>query len=84
MPEPTANFFRTRREQLGLSQSDVSFMLHKTVSAISGWERGQVPSIDLVDELARVYQVTPRKILDVMHEMARARSAEKPVAAGKE
>jgi transcriptional regulator with XRE-family HTH domain len=67
MAESAANFFRARREELGLSQSDISFELRKTIGAISGWERGNVPSIDLVDGLARVYRVTPRKILDVMH-----------------
>jgi transcriptional regulator with XRE-family HTH domain len=81
MAESAANFFRARREELGLSQSDISFELRKTIGAISGWERGNVPSIDLVDGLARVYRVTPRKILDVMHEMARARTA---VAAAKD
>lgn len=85
MPEDTDNFFRARREELDMSQTDVvrAFMPSLiTTGAISGWERGQVPSIDLVDDLARVYQVSTRKILEVLHEMARERTA-KPAAAGK-
>lgn len=81
------NFFRARRKALGMSMGDIVFALRPlriTVSAISGWERGQVPSIDLVDDIARVYQVPVRKVLDAMHEMARARTrnaAAEPVAA---
>ena len=72
------NWFRTRRDQLELSQSKVVrefFKIGKeiTISAISGWERGQVPNVDHVDAIAAVYKVTPQKVLSVIHEMSKAR-----------
>lgn len=82
-----SNWFKQRREERGLSQSEVVHEFYKlgktiTVGAVSGWERGQVPSIDFVDAIASVYQVTTSKILAVMHEMAKARTqAKQPAAA---
>jgi hypothetical protein len=83
MPE-TENWFRQRRDELRMSQTDVviAFLPARiTAGAVSGWERGQVPSLDWADDIARVYQVSVRKVLEVMHEMARARTAEAAGAA---
>ncbi len=83
MAESSDNFFKQRREELNLSQHDIVHEFHPTritVGAVSGWERGQVPNLNYVDDIARVYRVTPRKVLEVLHEMARERS-NPPVAA---
>lgn len=83
MPESEPNFFLARREQLGLTQLAVAIRLGITPSAVSNWENGQVPNTARVDDIARVYETTPRKILDAMHAMARERTAEKKPATAK-
>jgi transcriptional regulator with XRE-family HTH domain len=72
----TDNFFKRRREELGLSQFQMALKTGVSVGAISGWERGQIPSIDLVSSIASSYQVATRQVLDVMLEMSESRKSE--------
>lgn len=85
MPEET-NTFRDWRDAMQMSQSEISYEFVRygrplTAATISGWERGQVPDIDLVDAIAAVYKKTARQVLDVMHEMAQPRAEAKKLPA---
>jgi len=53
------NWFRTRRDQLGLTQRQIALELGCTVASVSNWERGEaLPRLGQAPNLARVYQVS--------------------------
>jgi transcriptional regulator with XRE-family HTH domain len=69
----TENFFRQRRDELGLTQRAIADRLGMTPQAIGLWERSEtLPAWNLVDQLAEIYQVTPERLMNEIAEQARA------------
>lgn len=57
------NFFRDRRERLGLTQRQIADRLKMTPAAVSQWECGDaIPKVPLYDALAEIYRVSPERI----------------------
>jgi transcriptional regulator with XRE-family HTH domain len=78
-PETTAssrmakNFFKSRRESLGLTQRDIAMRLNLTTSAVSAWECGDaIPRLSLLSELAKAYACSESCILRVIGQMSKA------------
>lgn len=66
------NFFRTRRDELGLTQRRIAVALDVTVQAVSSWERSEsFPRISMLMRLAEVYKTTPERIGKEMAQQAR-------------
>lgn len=76
------NYFRTRREQLGMSQFELAVAVGVTSGAVSGWERGQIPGIDLVKSLAMAFGVSDQEIMNEMLEMSEARKNDAEILGG--
>lgn len=52
--------FRTMR---GLTQLDLAVKLHRSVGAVSNWEKGvNAPDVDTIEEICRILDVTPNEI----------------------
>jgi transcriptional regulator with XRE-family HTH domain len=66
------NFFRTRREELGITQRVIADRLRMTCAAVSSWERGGIPSLALVPRLAEIYGVSAARLLREMLTLATA------------
>jgi transcriptional regulator with XRE-family HTH domain len=53
------NFFRTRREALGLTQREVAGQLDVAIASVCNWESGKnLPRLSMLGKLAEVYQVS--------------------------
>lgn len=79
------SWFYHRRIEMNLSQGDILHKLyqrglHYSIGAVSGWDRGQVPGIELVPDLAAIYEVTEAEILDAMNQCAKDRKPEDAAA----
>ena len=77
------NFFRQRRDELGLTQRQIaeSFDPHLTPATVSAWEMGVAsPEVARAAEVARIYKTSLAKIFDVIHKSATSRRAEKAAA----
>lgn len=78
-----ANFFEERAKSLGKSEYDVAAELRQlehriTPQAVRHWLNGNcIPRMGLVDSLAKVFKVTPERILRAMHEMAQPKASAK-------
>lgn len=56
-------FFKTRREELRLTQRDIALALNITTSAVSAWETGpSTPRPQIWKQLAAVLKVDPKRI----------------------
>jgi transcriptional regulator with XRE-family HTH domain len=67
------NFFRARRDELGLTQKQVADALGLTTSAISAWEIGvATPRDEIRLKVAEVYQVSLARLGKEIVEMAAA------------
>jgi transcriptional regulator with XRE-family HTH domain len=76
-----SDFWKQRREALGMSQHDVGVALGMTGAAVGSWERGETaPRLALLPLLARVYRVPEKQIVEVIvaHGRARATTRQKP------
>jgi len=71
------NYFKAAREKVGLSQFEAAVKIGVTASAVSGWERGQVPRLNLVDSICKVYRLAESEVLRVMKEMSSQTAAAK-------
>ena len=50
--EAVANYIKTKRQELNISQDDLARELHVTTSAVSKWERGlNYQDIEILDQL---------------------------------
>ena len=76
MERETGNFFRANRDRLGITQLELANRIGVTTGAVSGWESGKVPTIQLVDKIAAAFGCPPRKVMDAMLEMSRSRRPE--------
>lgn len=67
-----SNFFKERREELKLTQREVSIDLGITESTIRNWEGFKTcPHLSMVAELARVYRSTRDAVEKAILECAR-------------
>lgn len=58
------NFFKKRREELGLTQRQISDPLKMTSAAVGLWERDEsAPSVALAVRLSPIYEVSETKML---------------------
>lgn len=70
------NYFKQRREELGLTQRDIALKLGMTTTAVSLWENGDsLPRITLFYRLADVYQVSVERISAEVLKLARLQPA---------
>lgn len=78
MPEHKANFFKGRREELGLTQRDIALRLEITDSAVSAWECAEAaPRLKLSAKLAEIYGVSESKIIREIVELSKAAEAQR-------
>lgn len=58
------NFFKARRLELGLTQSEIATVVGTTTSAVSDWERGiSLPGPKRIPRLARAYEMEPAELV---------------------
>lgn len=58
-----AEFISDKRKAIGLTQTDVAERLNVSFQAVSKWENGTLPNVELLVELAKLLQVTVDEIL---------------------
>ncbi len=61
--EKISNFISARRRKLGMTQRDVAKRLNVSFQAVSKWENGTLPNIEILAELAKLLQVSADEIL---------------------
>jgi len=71
------NYFLARRRELGLTQRAIALRLNMTTTAVSQWENGGYPRVELYPRLAAAYETTVEEIA-----LAVAREAQQAVASG--
>lgn len=59
-----AKFISNRRKSLGLTQADVAEKLKVSFQAVSKWENGTLPNVEMLVELAKLLQVSVDEILN--------------------
>lgn len=59
-----AKFISHRRKTLGLTQADVAEILKVSFQAVSKWENGTLPNVEMLVELAKLLQVSVDEILN--------------------
>lgn len=59
----SGNWFKRRREELGLSQRRIAAQLDITDTTIGSWERGDtLPNLSMINKLAAVYKVSIARV----------------------
>ncbi|MDO4298339.1 MAG: phosphoribosylformylglycinamidine cyclo-ligase [Lachnospiraceae bacterium] len=58
-----AEFITTRRKEAGMTQADVAEKLKVSFQAVSKWENGTLPNVEMLVELAGLFHVTVDEIL---------------------
>lgn len=58
-----ADFIACRRRKMGLTQTDVANRLNVSFQAVSKWENGTLPSVEILAELAGLLELTVDEIL---------------------
>ena len=58
-----AAFLVEQRRKLGMTQADVAGKLNVSYQAVSKWENGALPNVELLVELAQLFHVTVDEIL---------------------
>jgi len=62
--EKFADFLRSRRKELGLTQEQLAERLHVSTAAVSKWERGKsLPDIAKIEDLAAALEVSVLEVL---------------------
>lgn len=59
-----AKFISHRRKALGLTQADVAEKLKVSFQAVSKWENGTLPNVEMLVELAKLLRVSVDEILN--------------------
>lgn len=59
----TAGFISYKRKQLGMTQAEVAEKLNVSFQAVSKWENGTLPNVEILVELAEVLHTTVDEIL---------------------
>ena len=58
-----AAFIRNKRRALGMTQAEVAEKLRASFQAVSKWENGTLPNIEMLVELAELLKVSVDEIL---------------------
>lgn len=58
-----AAFIAYKRKQLGLTQTEIAKILNVSFQAVSKWENGTLPNVEMLVDLAQVLQVSVDEIL---------------------
>lgn len=58
-----AGFITKKRKQLGMTQSDIAEKLKVSFQAVSKWENGTLPNVEILADLADILNVTVDEIL---------------------
>ena len=58
-----AEFIVNRRKKLGMTQNDVAERLQVSFQAVSKWENGTIPNVEILVELADILEVSVDEIL---------------------
>lgn len=58
-----AKFITDKRKAMGFTQTEVANSLNVSFQAVSKWENGTLPAVDMLVELAELFQVTVDEIL---------------------
>lgn len=58
-----AQFISNKRKQLGLTQSDIAGKLNVSFQAVSKWENGTLPNVEILMDLATILNVSVDEIL---------------------
>ncbi len=58
-----SDFISNKRKQLGMTQTDVAGKLNISFQAVSKWENGTLPNVEILAELAKVLNTTVDEIL---------------------
>lgn len=58
-----SEFITNKRRQLGMTQSDVAAKLNVSFQAVSKWENGTLPNVEILVELAKVLDTSVDEIL---------------------
>ena len=58
-----AAFLVEQRRKLGMTQADVASKLNVSYQAVSKWENGALPNVEILAELAQLFHVTADEIL---------------------
>lgn len=58
-----ATFISNRRKELGMTQAEVAERLQVSFQAVSKWENGTLPNVEMLVELAQLLEVTVDEIL---------------------
>lgn len=54
---------KTFRNMRGLTQTELAVLLHRSVGAVSNWEKGvNCPDVDTIEDICRILEVTPNEI----------------------
>jgi transcriptional regulator with XRE-family HTH domain len=76
MKNRKGNFFRVRRDELGMTQRDIALALNMTETAVGNWEAGfSTPRPGIWDRVAAVYKVDAERIAAAVLEVTRAAAA---------
>lgn len=58
-----ARFIAAKRRQLGLTQADIAGQLKVSFQAVSKWENGTLPNVEILAELAKILETSVDAIL---------------------
>lgn len=56
-------FLAEQRRKLGMTQADVANKLNVSYQAVSKWENGTLPNVEILAELAQILHVSADEIL---------------------
>lgn len=57
------------RQQKGYTQNDLGKLLYVSGQSVSKWEKGESsPSIDTIDEICKIFNISPNELLDYQTE----------------
>lgn len=59
-----AEFIVNKRKQLGMTQADIAEKLTVSFQAVSKWENGTLPNVEMLVELAKLLQVSVDELLE--------------------
>ena len=59
----TGTFLASKRKQAQMTQADVAQKLGVSFQAVSKWENGTLPNVELLSDLARLFGITVDEIL---------------------
>ena len=59
-----SQFIALKRKELGMTQAEIAEVLGVTYQAVSKWENGTIPNVEVLVELARVLNISVDTLLN--------------------